>query len=458
MATQIFNILKREENKKPYLVKWRVDGRDRTRSFSTKREAEVFKRKLQRAIEDGNDFNSLTGFPDTWVKSKMTFAECVNEMTKLKSNSWESKSMDSFADAISGSLYFLIQPRMKSQYSREEITKVARTYVVDYGNSSLIPSPAEQVILDHIYKYSLRLSELSTELIEETLAYQGTLLGGGAVAKRTFIRREQALNQVLVHAFKRKYILENPIDRATFTLGSQITEVQLGGVLTVDECRKITKDVKQRSSKKDPTLPEKMSIYMSIGWLAGLRPSEISGLIKSDIHLGKNKSITVSRASVTVSKSVSKTNESFVVKGLKARNQGQSRVVPINSELEKILRPYVKNLSPGDLLFTNKGQTKPISTDQVSNWFEKVRPHKNFSLYDLRHTYASVLIYAGHNVVDVAKRMGNSPVLCMRTYIHQFEDAQAVSTKKEDIYLNKKPVKKRTSKVSPKKKVSIKKR
>lgn len=458
MSTQIFNILKREENKKPYLVKWRVDGRDRTRSFSTKREAEVFKRKLQRALEDGIEFNSLTGFPDTWVKSKITFAECVNELTKLKNQSWELKSFDSFADAISGSIYFLIQPRMKNQYTREEITKIARKYVVDYGNSALKPTATEQAVLDHIYKYSLRLSELSTEVIEDTLSFLGTLLGGGAVAKRTFIRREQALNQVLNHAFKRKYILENPIDRATFTLGSQITEVQLGGVLTVDECRKITKAVRMRTSKKDPSLPEKMSVYMSIGWLAGLRPSEISGLRKSDISLGRNKHINVSRASVTINKSVSMSNESYTIKGLKGRTKGQSRPVPINSELEKILKPYIKNMGPTDLLFTNLGQNKPISTDQAANWFEKVRPNKNYSLYDLRHTYASVLIYAGHNVVDVAKRMGNSPVLCMRTYIHQFEDAQAISTKKEDTYLNKKVAKKKTATAKPKKKATTKKR
>jgi integrase len=46
---------------------------------------------------------------------------------------------------------------------------------------------------------------------------------------------------------------------------------------------------------------------------------------------------------------------------------------------------------------------------------EAVRP------YDLRHSAASMWIAWGLNVVEVARRMGHSPTMCLSTYAHVFE-------------------------------------
>jgi integrase len=42
--------------------------------------------------------------------------------------------------------------------------------------------------------------------------------------------------------------------------------------------------------------------------------------------------------------------------------------------------------------------------------------------YDLRHSFASLLIREGLSVVDVARQMGHSPTVTLNTYSHVFEE------------------------------------
>ena len=42
--------------------------------------------------------------------------------------------------------------------------------------------------------------------------------------------------------------------------------------------------------------------------------------------------------------------------------------------------------------------------------------------YDLRHSFVSLLIAEGHNVVEVARRAGHSPTMALDTYAHVFEE------------------------------------
>jgi len=43
--------------------------------------------------------------------------------------------------------------------------------------------------------------------------------------------------------------------------------------------------------------------------------------------------------------------------------------------------------------------------------------------YDLRHAYVSLMIQAGHTVVEVARWAGHSPQVCLGIYAHLFDAA-----------------------------------
>jgi hypothetical protein len=42
--------------------------------------------------------------------------------------------------------------------------------------------------------------------------------------------------------------------------------------------------------------------------------------------------------------------------------------------------------------------------------------------YDLRHSFASLLIHEGVSVLEVARQVGNSPDVTLTTYAHVFEE------------------------------------
>jgi integrase len=47
---------------------------------------------------------------------------------------------------------------------------------------------------------------------------------------------------------------------------------------------------------------------------------------------------------------------------------------------------------------------------------------ENMRPYDLRHSFVSLLIHEGRNVVDVARQAGHAPTMSLNTYAHVFEE------------------------------------
>src|SRR5260221_14052926 len=55
-----------DRHKRPWVVRWSVIGRQRSRSFRTKAEAERFRSGLLIAIQSGAEFDTTTGEPASW--------------------------------------------------------------------------------------------------------------------------------------------------------------------------------------------------------------------------------------------------------------------------------------------------------------------------------------------------------------------------------------------------------
>jgi hypothetical protein len=54
--------------------------------------------------------------------------------------------------------------------------------------------------------------------------------------------------------------------------------------------------------------------------------------------------------------------------------------------------------------------------------------------YDLRHSFVSLLIHEGRNVVDVARQAGHSPTMTLDVYAHvfdEFDPGERVSAEEE---------------------------
>jgi integrase len=116
---------------------------------------------------------------------------------------------------------------------------------------------------------------------------------------------------------------------------------------------------------------------------------------------------------------------------IKTTKTGRTRSVVLLEPLRRDLeahRASALDKRPDALLFTDANY-QPWSDHRWRNWRKRVfspaaaeagvagaRP------YDLRHSFVSLLIHEGRNVVEVATQAGHAPTLCLSTYAHLFAE------------------------------------
>jgi integrase len=199
--------------------------------------------------------------------------------------------------------------------------------------------------------------------------------------------------------------------RVLAMLGSVLSEAVRQGHIATSPTRAVSRPRQRRRRAVRPPTPERVEsiragleseveqALVTLLAYVGLRPQEALAAVWSDIAGGK-----------------------LVVDASKT---GRTRVVP--------LLPIVRQELVA--LRLRKGRPGPaatiISTAAGERWsdsrFRSFRRHRwskvapGMRPYDLRHAYVSLMIQAGHTVVEVAKWAGHSPQVCLGTYAHLFD-------------------------------------
>src|SRR5687768_11220290 len=72
------------KDRRRYRVKWRVDGRDKTRAFKTRAEADRMRSRIQTAAIEGERFDPTLGLPASWLAAPPgpTWWSCVAGMAE----------------------------------------------------------------------------------------------------------------------------------------------------------------------------------------------------------------------------------------------------------------------------------------------------------------------------------------------------------------------------------------
>jgi integrase len=180
------------------------------------------------------------------------------------------------------------------------------------------------------------------------------------------------------------------------------------------------------------TAPHQQGVMIKLFLLTGLRRGELCGLEWKDIE---NSTINISRASQYIADKGIFTKE--------PKTKTSIRVLPISKSMKKLLeshRKWQQNMKnemseeriETDRLFTTAYGT-PIHPDTVTGWFDKfvkkidipkVTPH------GLRHTFVSLLISKGIDIVTVANLAGHSQTsTTVNMYAHslQSKKVEAIS-------------------------------
>jgi integrase len=339
--------LKRPGGEVVWRVRWRQHGRNRARTFSTRRDAADFDAEVRRQRRAG----SLAAL-DAGIE---TLGEYVT-------GAW----VDTHASTLA--------PKTRLHYAS---------------------------LYDHHlrpYLAAIPLRDISPETIGRWQADR-LAAGAGPVAVRHAM---DLLGSVLEHAFVSGRIPENPVRRVKKARLPRRNEVQALAPTTIEAMRSAL-------GMRDATL-------ISVLAYAGLRPGEALGLRWGDIR----------ERTILIQRSVSLGEETDT----KTR---QHRTVRLLAPLAADLREW--RLAAGrpddtELVFPGK-DGRPWIQAAYQSW--RRRAFRRASLaagltharpYDLRHSFASLLLHEGRSVIYVARQLGHDARLTLTRYGHVIDELE----------------------------------
>jgi integrase len=247
------------------------------------------------------------------------------------------------------------------------------------------------------------------DLTPQTIAAFRAELHAAGVGDAAIRKAMVILQAVLQRAVEWEWLAKNPAAAIKKPAARRLRSVEPLAPRTVEQIRQALAD---RGRLRDATL-------VSVLAYAGLRPGEALGLHWADVGA---KTLRIQRA--------------VALGRIKATKTGLGRSVtlldPLRQDLEQ-LRQASRTCRPDELVFGDQNGA-PWSESRWRNWrrrsFRPAASHAglpNARPYDLRHSFVSLLIHEGRNVVEVAAQAGHAPAVCLSTYAHLFAEADGLA-------------------------------
>jgi len=205
------------------------------------------------------------------------------------------------------------------------------------------------------------------------------------------------LHGILEDAREYEYVIANPCSRAgKWIKGGKKTQK---GVKPLEMNEAYTKEEAAEVIELSKSIGLWFHALIVVAIRAGLRPGEILGLSWGNVDF-ENRKVLV------------KHNWNYTHKELgptKTRTERRVDLTPYTVEVLEQLKEQTEYWRPKDPVFCNdKG--KRLKNERVRNMYYKIRLREPVKLRNLRHTYATIRIAAGHNIVDVSKQLGHENI------------------------------------------------
>lgn len=140
--------------------------------------------------------------------------------------------------------------------------------------------------------------------------------------------------------------------------------------------------------------------------------------------------LRISEALALTWKDIDYTNSQILVRKSKT-DAGERNVMLMPAVRHKLTALHLAQ-PPGTQFVFATASGGPVSRREALRTLkrtEKKAGLENFTLHELRHTFASILIGQGENVVFVSKQMGHAdPGVTLKVYAHLFEEQASVDT------------------------------
>ncbi len=414
---RIWDVQDRRSNprfKRPWLVRWSVDGREFSRPHRTRTEADRFRMQLFAAQENGEGFDRTTGEPTSWAPNDqdLTVYEWARRYVAEHWDEWQPRTRRSNLEALGRFIPLVVHDEAARPPERIRV----------YLAATLVPAaqldhehPAEQWLTTSC----LCLHELTRSMLSVVVRQLGVGDAGQALATTTATRYRTVARSCITRAVDLQVLAVDPWP--PYSRGrSRRKAVRAKRGVNI----KVLPDPITMAAAIDAIVTTKPGsrtyrVMTAVAYYAGLRPSEVAMLRPRALTLPDQGwgRIDVTEADIDYDQpGEPKTGE---------------RTVPIPPVLVDILRSWLDGhaFSDADLIFRTNNGTRPMAQNWGRAWKRALASigHDPLRVYDCRHAAATTWLRAGVPLGEVARRLGHSVDTLVTTYVGALEGDEAPS-------------------------------
>ncbi len=404
----------------PYVVRYSIDGRHRSRSYRTKAEAERYRSELLKAIHAGDRFDLGTGEPASWSLplADLGVHQWARRWLAEQWPEWQPRTRTSAVEALARFTWLAVKPKA-------EMPTDLRRYLTEALVPDAVHVPEMERWLD---RHCLTIADLDREAVAEIARRLSLKLDDEPLAATTANRYRTNAHACVLAAVEAGAIRTDPWPRRSKSRAR----------------RKVARPkaaVDVRSLPAPATMAEAISamenlqhgskVYRAmtaVAYYAGLRPSEVVML--------RVRSLTLSeegwgRIDVT---------EADISRDEPGEPKTGPRRVPIPPVLVDVLRKWIEDndlAAPDDLLFRTRNGTRPSTSNWGRAWHRALESigQPPLRVYDCRHAAATTWLRAGVPLGETARRLGHSVETLVSTYVGALEGDEELGNKRIEVEL-----------------------
>ncbi|MFF4589707.1 tyrosine-type recombinase/integrase [Streptomyces sp. NPDC001388] len=445
LDVKVWGVRKRNTKKSSYDVRWIVAGNVFSDQFRTKGLADHYRSKLLRAAHGGEEFDTVTGLPDSMVE-------------KAASTSWYAFALQYLAmkwphaapntrNGINESLTAVTMALLDDRPGRppeELIRKALRNWAF------VLPGPDDRELPDEVAsvlhwvsKASRPLSDLGDAAFARAVLDSLKLkLDGTAAAAETVRRKRRTLVNALHYAVDLGEFKENPVTGIRWKKPKVAGEVDPRVVANPEQARSLLTAVSYVGGYGRARGRRLVGLFACM-YYGAFRPAEVVGLTAADLKLPEEGwgTALLHRTRPSAGRQWTDSGETHDDRGLKNRSAEEVRPVPIPPQLVAILRQHLDTFGTADdgRLFTNERGGVVGSSTYYRVWQEArllalppaaVASPLAARPYDLRHSALSTWLNSGVDATEVAERAGNSVEVLLSRYAKCIDGRQEVANRK----------------------------
>ncbi|MGW0482607.1 site-specific integrase [Nonomuraea sp. NPDC003214] len=437
---QFWKIRKREGRRKPWELRWRINTDTYSLSFLTKALAQTFQSELTQAAKTvGEEWDLRTGQPLSWTRQQRTWFDHSCDVAAAEWDGAAAGSRKRLSESLAAITMCMLDDSIKARRTRPcdaTLRKALKQWAYRPGRIASEPVPADiAAALGWLGEHTRPVADLADdENLRALLAAIKKLQNGKQAAATTARTRRAILYKCLDRAVTSKLISINPLPAIKTRRRHLDDAVSPVTVPTLEQARRLlwaVRELRGYGMHRDRG-PHLFALFCLM-FFAGVRPSEGLELKAAQCNLpmgGGWGSITLEGACPDVGELWTDDGERHDTRGLKHRSSKSVRVVPVPPELVTILRLHLLTFPPapdGRLFYDGPDRGKVRAEVYRAVWRRArkaaLSPAEHASTmarrpYDLRHANASMLIAAGVDTAEIARRLGHSIRTLLTTYAH----------------------------------------